>query len=456
MLNELLAALHGAEQAQLDIISRHPDIHDGRQIPTMVVNLNEKGDIVAVCPLPDEVLPWTLRDGNHNSFPFVQPKNPVWKINKEPTGDIKEVLNPRFNNTDLFFKINEQMCSNRDFYGWASVGYLTRLKERRSQLQSLETSKADVVFLTLIRLIKLLEKENAESHFIDSIMNHLLNGLRKNAQDDWLKISKALFLGKWNNRKKRWECNGALLFNVKEAQRSIYHQGNINDVSSALNNTRQNLTYDICALTGEKKSVVTDTFSQPTLPVLGQTYLFAKNKDIPSAARYGRAAANSFPLSEDMDQRLAALLSSLTSDNRKNITWKSIPSEKAKQKDLFIAYVDGFFEQPIAQVLGDDDFSEESEHESESGINTVAVFEKRTERIMQALEARSGADFRDTPVRTMLLRKVDTGNRKVIYSNSLSVDSLYTAAQKWIEAERNVPSNIFHHWSPLSLTKFML
>ncbi len=80
MLNELLAALHGAEQAQLDIFSRHPDIHDGRQVPTMVVNLNEKGDIVSVCPLPDEVLPWTLRDGNHNSFPFVQPKNPVWKI----------------------------------------------------------------------------------------------------------------------------------------------------------------------------------------------------------------------------------------------------------------------------------------------------------------------------------------------------------------------------------------
>lgn len=454
MLNELFAALRGAEHAQLGIISRHPDIHDGRKTPTMLVNINEEGNIVSVYPMPKEVMPWTLRDGNHNSFPFVQPKNPVWKINNEPTGDIKEVLKPRFNDMDLFFKINKQMRINSNFYGWASIGYLTRLKERSSQLKSLENSNADTVFLTLIRLIKLLEKEDAESQFIDSITNHLLNGLKQNAQDDWMKISKALFLGKWNNGKKSWECNGALLFNVEEAKRPIYHQGYINDVSSALNNARQNLTYGVCALTGETKPIVADTFSQPTLPVLGQTYLFAKNKDIPSAERYGRAAASSFSLSEDMDQCLAALLSSLTSDERKNITWKSIPSEKAKQTDLFIAYVDGIFEEPIAQILGDDDFSEESEHGAESIINTVAVFEKRTERIMHALEARSGADFRNTPVRTMLLRKVDTGNRKVVYSNSLSVDNLYKAAQKWIEAERNVPNNIsLHHLSPLSLTR---
>src|SRR5262245_17886913 len=84
MLNELLIVERGARQAGIEMSQRHPDIKDARTMPTLLVQLDEQGHVASVRPIHPEVTPWTLRDGQQNSFPFTQPKSPLLDI---PPGD---------------------------------------------------------------------------------------------------------------------------------------------------------------------------------------------------------------------------------------------------------------------------------------------------------------------------------------------------------------------------------
>ena len=67
-------------------------------------------------------------------------------------------------------------------------------------------------------------------------------------------------------------------------------------------------------------------------------------------------------------------------------------------------------------------------------------FLTRTERIIDAVKSKVGADFRKTPVTLCVLRKLDVGNAKMILHRKFTVGELYDAARGWTEAQSNVPS----------------
>src|SRR5262245_49839620 len=83
MLNELLTVERGAQQAGLEMTPRHPDVKDARSMPTLLVRLDEQGRVAAVRPVHSEIILWSLRDGQHNSFPFVQPKPALLKVSED-------------------------------------------------------------------------------------------------------------------------------------------------------------------------------------------------------------------------------------------------------------------------------------------------------------------------------------------------------------------------------------
>jgi hypothetical protein len=72
MLNELLLIERGAREAGLEAPERHQALKDVRRLPTLIVRLGAEGQVDSLQPLPRNVKPWTLRDGQQNSFPFVQ------------------------------------------------------------------------------------------------------------------------------------------------------------------------------------------------------------------------------------------------------------------------------------------------------------------------------------------------------------------------------------------------
>jgi hypothetical protein len=91
MLNELVIVERGTRDV-METIQRHPDIKDARRMPTVLVALDYEGQVASVRPVPHEATIWTLRDGQHNSFPFIQPRDPLWRIPQNPENDAGRAL----------------------------------------------------------------------------------------------------------------------------------------------------------------------------------------------------------------------------------------------------------------------------------------------------------------------------------------------------------------------------
>lgn len=189
-----------------------------------------------------------------------------------------------------------------------------------------------------------------------------------------------------------------------------------------------------CLLGGTDAVLHAGNFPQPSVPVLGQIYLFSKNGDIPAAARYGFADDAALPIAAALPQRFDDALRKITAPELKGTTWGSIPSEKPKARDLLVAYVADAPEAPVAAALAGDD-----EDLQQQAADARDVLRTRARRILEAVKTKRGADFRKTPVAVLVLRKVDTGNAKAILNRAFSLGDLWDAVLSWERACGNVP-----------------
>lgn len=445
MLNELLIVEEGARQAGIAMTEGHPDVKDVARIPKLLVRLSQTGQVGSVAPVPEEARPWTLRDGQQNSFPFVQPGPSLWTVadsdeRREKALDRKAEASTR--RQALIGLLKDGRFPASAFSSWPGEGLRSRLQQRRLQLTPLESTDADVPVRAIDRFLQACEGDAAA--LLQGIVAKLRDGLASSATENWLKVAAALLLGTLNKEINQWECSGGLLFDTADGPIPIYHPDIRARVSAALREASRHDEIDAqsgkCGLTGKEGKLLSGNFPQPTLPILGQTWLFAKNKEIPANDRYGQFAADAMPVGQDTANRLAAAIEALTAEERKQVTWRAIPGEAPKQNDLLLAFVDASFAAPMIGPLADDDLSEEESTITRSPTDSVAVFEKRTERVIETVKAKVGSDFRKTPVRVLVLRKVDPANRRVVYAGAFSVGDLYDAAKTWAAGERNAPT----------------
>jgi hypothetical protein len=453
MLNELLIAERGAREAGIEMTERHPDLKDTRDVPTLLVRLDADGQVSSIQPLPAEVKPWALRDGQHNSFPFVQ-KAPLALTALLGDDELREKALDKKAEASARKVALLNLMANRQIgpvagSEWPGGGLVKRLQERRRQLRSLEGTPGAVVLETIDRFLCAVDPlQGGDTHrLLQGVADRLLSDLRHSAQDDWLSVAIALLIGDLQKTNSSWESSGALLFDAAGAELPIFDQRVIHEVSQALRHAAdtgvETRGVATCGLTGHPSRLLSGSFPQPNLPVLGQTFLFARNPDIRAQGRYGRFAAEAMPAGEDTVIRLAAALKALTSADRRGITWRPIPGEAPQQSDLLLAFIESAPEVATAGLLAqeEEDFSEEVPDNPEpAAAESIAVFEKRTERIIDAVRAKVGANFGQTPVRLAVFRKVDPANRKVVYAETASVGELYQAAVSWTSGERNVPA----------------
>src|SRR6202047_4380877 len=401
-------------------------------------------------------MPWALRDGQHNSFPFVQ-KAPLALAALPQEAELRaRALDRRAEASARRAALLELIATGQSCAGasteWPGGGLVTRLKKRRQQLRSLEGTPGTVVLDTIDRFLRAVEPHRGgdSRRLLKAVAERLTDDLRHSAQDDWLEVAIALLVGEFHKTKNIWESGGALLFDAAGAELPITDRNIVlHQVSQALRQTAeagvQTPEVATCGLTGLQSRLLSGSFPQPNLPVLGQTFLFARNPDIPAHGRYGRFSASTMPAGEDTVIRLAAAFKALTSPDRCGATWRSIPGEAPQQNDLLLAFVERAPEAAVAGILAQEevgqDFSEEVPNTAEvAAAESIAAFEKRTERVIDAVRARVGSDFRGTRVHVAVFRKVDPANRKVVYAGTANVGELYQAAVSWTNGERNVPS----------------
>ncbi len=448
MLNELLSVERGI-QGPLDTLEFHPDIKCSRRVPpTLLVSLDATGAVASVRPLPTNVRPWALRDGQQNSFPLVQPKQPLLAI---PPGDKnreKAVDRKAEGRRVSLLALTGTAEVNVAFADWPGAGMLERLRVRREQLSPLSSTDASALPATIDRFLLACDPRDGGNplRLLRGLTEQLAAGLRHSAYDDWVDVAIALLLGRPNASTGAWECCGGMLFDAESSPIRIYDERVARRATEVLRAARAasgGARTGICRLTGQEMPLLSGSFPQPNLPVLGQTFLFAKNKDIPANDRYGRLGVDAMTVGEDTAIRLDAALRALTQESRHGVTWRKIPGEAPKQADLLLAFVDASCDAPVADALagGDtqEDLSEEVPLEASPARESVAAFEKRTERVIEAIKGKVEGDFRQTPVHMAIFRRVDPANRKVVYAGTPTVAQLYDAATAWAAGERNLP-----------------
>ncbi len=441
----------GMLQAGVSSIPRHPDIKDAGGIPTLLVQLDDKGKVESLRPVPPHVTPWTLRDGQHNSFPFVKLIGPLWVVPQNPQNDLwlASVLNKKNPDRRRAFldRVTDSPFDLQAYVNWPGAGLFKRLRERRRQLATLDGTESDVVVASLDYFLLACDQGqgNGAQKLLQQVAERIIIELQYSSQDYWLETAIALLMGTFNKKDKEWKSRGALLFESSGKSLSILDPKLISSVSDALSDATnkvgnvQSHTIGTCALTGTEGRLLSGNSPQPNLKILGQTYLFAKNRDIPANDRYGRFSTNAMPVSLNKVIDLAAALVALTSDDRRNITWRGIPGEIPKQSDLLLAFVEDIPNAWVTESLAEEDYSHEESELTSNTVDSVAAFEKRTQRMIELIKAKVGSDVTTTPVHITVFRKVDPANRKVVYADTLSVAELYRAATTWVEGERNVP-----------------
>jgi hypothetical protein len=449
MLNELLAIEQGMKHAGFASAVRHPDVNETRSIPTLIVVLGEGGTVERVRPLtlPRDVRTWTLRNGKHNSFPFHQLSHPLLRIdaNREEGAALKSAVERTSEcRREALVQASERFAFYDDaFDKWPNSALIKHVDQRSEELALLRRTDSELALTTFERFVAACRPPGAGRQLLHAIVERLTERLQRGADDEFVEAAAALLLGKYEAASHTWSCNGGLLFEAGGYDASIVDSRVSAAVSDAL------LAYDRsqdakkstgrCGLTGRKESLVTDKFPAPNVPLLGETYLFAKNSASKANERYGRSSTDSMPVGGSIANELAGVLRALTARNLEGKTWRSVPGEAPKQADLLLAFVDGVLDAPLADAVASDaDFDDTSSDEG-STADSIATFIVRATRVLEAVKAKVEIDFRKTLVRFAILRKIDPANRKVVYSDSLTLGRLYDAAVEWEAGERNLP-----------------
>lgn len=442
MLNEFVILEQGLTAAGFSITSRHPDVQSPGKSAALHVRLGAKGTPTEIGFLAAERIAklWTLRNGKHNSFPYMQFKQPFLSVPQ--TREWHAERSESWRRLSLGDRRRELRHLAADFPvvgmhwdGWPGPSLKTSLASRIDIFSKSDDQTREVTAL-IQRFIRAVEEPES---FIRNLAHSVIDGL-EDADDELLNIVITALVGTYSDPDKK-AFGAPIYFDVarNEFPKEITHSawaGLISEVLTTNGITREGY----CDLTGRMGRLHVGNFPQPSLPVLGQVYLFAKNGDIPAAHRYGRADDEAIKVDTLLAQRIAGALDAITAIELKGKTWRSIPGERAKDSDLFLAFVDQAMEAALADMMaGTEDAGYEPEVVDDSAALDRASFQKRAERVIEAIKGKTEADFRKTPVTFCILRKVDSGNAKVILYRTSTVGEIYDAATGWRRAQDNLP-----------------
>ncbi len=194
-----------------------------------------------------------------------------------------------------------------------------------------------------------------------------------------------------------------------------------------------------CFLTGKEGNLYSDKFPDINLGKgkgVSQVILFSKfdgnaNKPPklpkptkPTVQRYGRSGTNSYCLDNNEGSRLAETLIKITGNKYKGKIWESIPSE-GKTQDLLIAFCRSPSAMLTPIITGCD-------------IDDIDDYVNATSDVINSF--RAGNLSFDEEVYFIILRKIDDGNQKIIYSISNSIEMLRVAADEWVAGCNNSPN----------------
>lgn len=402
----------------LEEVSSHSDIKSLAKNESLLFLLNNDStvdEIVYVKPETTQSF-WKHTKGNFSAFPVIRVQNPL--LDRNESDKIEEQWNSTSNLDEKkalllslnFENINEEctdiICSDY------TVDSLTPITHSNPKLESLQ------------KLIFLFPKNQQEQiNFIKNITVKIKECISA-ADDKMCKAFKVLLCGKYT-KKNVYKSLFFTAFDMKDYSPHVLSPETRLNVIKALNEqilNNSNAVKDVCMLTGNYESIVTERFPAPTLPVIGNLILYSNNKTIKCLERYGKSGVTSFPVSIRAATTINNALQWITQPAFKNITWCPITGNVLDSPSLMILYIDGLNEQiPLAELFTNDLSDEEN-------------FTQICKTIFNGCEM-----LGSVPVRMAVIDSIDAGRNKLVLYNTTDTLSLCNMINQWKLSFTNHP-----------------
>ncbi len=419
-----------------------PKVHDW-------VKPQEKGDFV-VASLDEnaraaevELRTWDagsrlfkIQKDNQNSFPALKLKAPLWDV---AAGDPeRETLRKADLPAEDRAAILERLCAVADprLSGADGRRLKARLQEFARELQPLFRKNRDEAPAVYLLIERVLRADLDVVRFLKQIRDGVIAEIGK-GHDTPKRIGETLLIGNVDRKTsevkqekvtlvldavRRWEDDFERVAHAR--MEAVYHRVLSEEPEAGADGD------GICALTGTEQAIETGTFPTVKFPVIDNTILFSMNPDTGCHDRYGLTGATICPVGKQTVDDIYRAAVWITSEERRNKTWRSVPEARGDKSDLLITYIEQSADADVelAQLL-----SEAGESEKE------AMFESAAESLVEALNA-SGAVTRDWTCRVMVLHRISKGQVQVEINRRYKVARIQEALAEWRAGAANTPA----------------
>lgn len=474
MLNELKLIIDGLEAVECTLAPMHKDLTQpgGKDAVRVILDKKDKKvfirDLLYVTSEQIEDI-WILKKSNHDHFPKIKLTRPLRpmgnelasllyifftdKKKKESSASRLTVLCQRLeldfdwikNQGGFTNELSQHLLSKSpqersfDITTWPKSAYrnkiLSRLTDLNSQSSVSKTEKIndvielyqrysmfgnngiDFLFMLDEQISKKIEHGITNDKFLLLLMN-IIFGLQLCKNNGDLPDGKRpeIILDYIPN-----EESGIFVSSSKQYKKSI------NNYLLGQEQTKNMVGLGTCPITGEFNNLVNDKFPDINLgkglPV-SQIKPYAKfdaGGERETVHRYHHAGIESFSVDTIFSQKIEPALKLLTNEKNKGKTWGKVASGK-KASDLLLAFCHSNLNACVAKALSIDDFDEYIDNTSD---------------ILHLLEGKKIQP--SSLIDIILLRKVDDGNQKIIYSSRQTVQKFANAASQWTLAIQNTP-----------------
>ncbi|MCG6551069.1 MAG: type I-C CRISPR-associated protein Cas8c/Csd1 [Candidatus Magnetominusculus sp. LBB02] len=436
MLNELMTLNLSLKRCGIVVQKNHRWIKTPARKEGFIVGINSDCQLETIeyCGKERMVELWKIAPDNMKSFPVFNFKSPIWKLHISPE-DIRKLLEDKdvkqrcnkmkevIEQSELSYNESERKNLEDRIYGYPSELY---------ELVDCNDNKLKPLCTLIDRLH--VYKENVDS-FLKQLSSVAIDA-SLNGTVEQVDLVGDLLFGKWDKKEHKFSGEIALLLDLSDYSRFDSRIASP-AMKSILNETllvqkNDNTTNkDLCSLTGEMTIIEKEKFPNPSLPILGQTYLFSMNDEASCHYRYRKIASGIFPVGKDLSAKLMNVIEFITDKERKGKTWKSVQGNKGSKPDLLIVYLE---DKPKCEINLADLLSDADESETSAGI-----FEEVTSKVCLALEGEEGITH-ESLVRIFVLKQIDPGRKQVELNASFCVSNIKAGVKEWKDASKNHPS----------------
>lgn len=431
MLNEGFELFKSLERCGIAPPKRHPDIKEPGKKDGLIVGLNKEGNVDRIEYRNKEDISklWTMREGNHNSFPVLKLQRPIWKVDKN------DVLRNNLVNLKKDEAEKKKMITEKERelnITEMEINWWNRLQERVTIIRPFFETK-DRIYQALHDLMNRFLASNLNTFIYDLSIK-----LRQVDNDIPYSLLENILIGnKWDNKKQEYVAEVPLIIDVSDWENYSIRVASPkfeNFVSSCLFKMQDAAgqpenNKGLSALSGEITILKDDKFPKPKLPIIGETFLFAVNKDTPCQTRYGKTSTDIIPIGRKEANDIQDSLNWITENSREGKTWYSVPGSTGK-RDLLIVYIENKPDINVnkAHLLGGvskNDFSESN-------------YETTAKVVIDALKGREVVKANDL-IRIFAIRKADPGRTQISLNRFYTISELIQADKLWREAAKNYP-----------------